>query len=613
MGLVVVTLLGSSAMSSRTRSSENQPDQASVTAVPTRFGWAEVPVLLKVAVAVALCGAVLLAVGPLVGVIPGTAPAYGSGAFLVVLAVLPVAVAIGLLAAGRAVGAAGVLVGAGLLGLGRALGDLQLVVGPLTASRPELLVVKSLAPLTAGIGTWLLVAGEALTLVAGLLVANRAGAQPGSEVFAEFEEDGGQRRLLLGGGLTFGGLATLGSLMPAFSSDNAFLLSPDLMNGPGMAAAGGLLVAVTVILGCLFAGTSRSPRFGRGVLLGVGLGVLVVWLPLQIAGAEVGWLHTDGRSYMATAGAIGLIGTSVWPAGYVPWRRREHTADEATDPYPMHVVAGVLAVLAGLAGVIARASDLFVVETPTDKPITPNDAVILLSGVQPESYANRLLLPASLLLVVLGALLLIKPISGVVRPALSVGWVTVPFASLTALDAVITATSTSTAIRAAGGAVWSVIAMIFAFAAALFTGFAGGIERDTVERTDRPTNIVLAAPIAGAVLFGIGAFGLPTMRAKDYVAPGIWQNLQLASWGLGLAMVSVIVAAVIAGRARPVRAAMLLFGAAAVVGVRALEFPLTSGRAVDATAGAGTWLSIACIAALVISAFVALAVKPDRR
>jgi hypothetical protein len=239
--------------------------------------------------------------------------------------------------------------------------------------------------------------------------------------------------------------------------------------------------------------------------------------------------------------------------------------------------------------------------------------VILLSGVQPESYANRLLLPAALLLVVLGALLLFKPIAGVVRPALGVGWVTVPFAALTALDAVITATGTSTAIRAAGGAVWSVIALIFAFAAALFTGIAGGIERDTVERTEQPVNLMLAAPVAGAVLFGIGAFGLPTMRAKDYVAPGIWQNLQLSSWGLGLAAVSVIVAALIAVRARPARAAMLLFGAAAVVGVHALEFPLTSGRAADSAAAAGTWLSVACVAALVISAFVALAVKPQRR
>ncbi|GAB3910286.1 hypothetical protein GCM10029964_113840 [Kibdelosporangium lantanae] len=571
------------------------------------------PALLKLAVVVALCGAVLLAVGPLAGVVPGTSPAYGSTAFLVVLAVLPVAVAIGLLAAGRAIGAAGVLAGAGLLGLGRALGDLQLVVGPLTASRPELLAVTSLAPLTAGIGTWLLVAGDVLTLVAGLLVANRAGAQPGSEVFAEFEEDGGQRRLLLGGGLTFGGLATLGLLMPAFRSDNAFLLTPDLMNGPGMAGAGGLLVAVAALLGCVYAGTSRSPRFGRGVLLGVGLAVLTVLLPSQIAGAEVAWLHTDGRSYMATVGAIGLIGTSVWPAGYVPWRRRERAADRGTDPYPMHAVAGVLAVVAGATGLIARASALYVVVEPTDKPITPTDAAILLSGEHPESFANRLLLPASLLLVVLGVLVLVKPIAGAVRPALSVGWVAVPFAALTALDAVITATATSTAISAASGAVWAVVSLFFAIAAAVFAGVAGGIERDTVERTERPANIVLAAPIAGAVLFAVGAFGLPAMRAKDYVAPGIWQNLQLASWGLGLALLGVVVAAVVAARARPGRAAVLLFGAAAVVGVRALEYPLTSGRAADSAAAAGTWLSIACVAALVISAFVALAVKPERR
>ncbi|TCO65462.1 hypothetical protein EV192_1011254 [Actinocrispum wychmicini] len=572
------------------------------------------PLLLKVAVVVAALAAGLLSVGPFVGVVsPELTPAYHSGFLLVLLAAVPVVLAVGLLVGGRAVGAAGVLVGSALLGLGRVFRDLQLVSGPLVASRPELAVATSLAPLKAGTGTWLLIAGNALTLVAGMLVIVRAGARPGSVVAVEFEEDGGQRRQLLAGGLVFGGLATLGLLMPAFYSDNAFVLTPDLMNGPGMAAAGGWLMAAAALFGSVLAATSQSPKFGRGVLLGLGVAVLGVLLPSQIAAAAVEWLQTDGLSVVATVGAIGLIGTAVWPAGYVPWRQSETKLGTLTT-YRSHVVAGVLAILAGITGLLGRAADLVVVERPTDKPITQTDLLILLSRVRPQSYADRLLLPAGLLLLVLGVLLLIKPIAAAVRPALSVGWVAMPLAGLGALDAVVTATNTSTAIRSGTGVVWTVIAVVLAIAAAVFAGAAGGLERDTLEQDEeRRTNIVLAAPIVAAAMFAVGAFGLPTMRAAEFAAPGLWQNLRLASWGLLLAVVAILIAIGIATRSRPGRAAMLLLGAAAVVGVHAMEFPLTSARAAGAEVGPGTWLSLACIAALVISAFVALAVRPERR
>lgn len=616
-------------MSSRTRSSDSRParesgggkadgdgqDSLGAVAGSARIGWADVPVLLKIAVLVAILAAVLLSVGPFVGVVsPALTPAYGSHPVLVLLAALPVGLAIVLLTTGRAVSAAGVLVGSALLGLGRGFADYQLVAGPLYASRPELAVATSLAPVTAATGTWLLIAGDLLVLVAGALVFVRAGARPGSVVAVEFEEDGGQRRALMAGGLTFGGLITLGLLMPVFYSDNAFVLTPDLMNGPKAAAAGGWLMGIGALFGSVLAVTSRSQKFGRGVMSGLGVAVLAALLPAQIAAMAVDWLHTNGLSVVASVAALGLIATAI---GYVPKRRKVvgETSTTATwlTTYRAHAIAGVLAILAGLAGILGRATDLVLVEPPTDKPITQTDLLILLSGVRPQSYANRLMLPAGLLLVALGVLVLIKPLATAVRPALSVGWVAVPLAGLGALDAVITATNTSTAIRSGAGVVWTVIAIVFAIAAAVFSGVAGGLERDGVEPEQRPANLVLIAPIVAAAMFAVGAFGLPTMRAQDFVAPGLWENLTLASWGLLLAVLTVLVAAVIAARSRPVRAVMLLIGAAGVVGVHALELPLTSARAANAQAGPGTWLSIACIAALVISAFVALAVRPERR
>jgi len=50
----------------------------------------------------------------------------------------------------------------------------------------------------------------------------------------------------------------------------------------------------------------------------------------------------------------------------------------------------------------------------------------------------------------------------------------------------------------------------------------------------------------------------------------------------------------------------LLFGAAAVVGAHLLELPMTGDRVADASAGQGTWLSLACLVALVAGAVTAM-------
>ncbi|ALG13776.1 hypothetical protein [Kibdelosporangium phytohabitans] len=571
----------------------------------------EVPALLKLAIAVAVVGAVSLAIGPFVGVLRSAPPAaYDSRPLLVVLAVLPVLVAVGLLVARRPVGAAGVLVGAAFLAPGRALIDLQLASDALVASRPELVVPTDLVPLVAGTGTWLLVAGHVLTLAAGAMVIVRAGARPGTAVAAEFEESEPEsRKRLLGWGLAFGGLAAIGLLMPPFRSDNAFLLDVDLANGPGLVIAGGLLIALAALLGCVVAGTSRTSKMGRGVLVGVAIAVLTFLLPAQIAGITVDWLHADWRSYMATVGALGLVATAVWPSG-LALKRGEGVPIEQSGGR-MHLIAGVFAILAGVAAILGQATDLFVVEIPTDVPINQTDELIILSGVRPGSFANGLLLPAGILVLVLGILLVIKPVARIFRPMLSVAWVGIPLAAFVALDAVMTATSTSGAIRAGAATWWTLVAVLLALVAAICAGAAGAIERDDVDLSDRSSNMILMAPLAAAALFAIGAFGLPAMRAEQYVAPGIWSNFRTASWGLVIALIAVVMAAAIASTSRPPRAAALLFGSAGLVAVHALEVPMTGGRAEGSAAAAGTWLSLATIAALVISAFVALAVRPE--
>jgi hypothetical protein len=96
------------------------------------------------------------------------------------------------------------------------------------------------------------------------------------------------------------------------------------------------------------------------------------------------------------------------------------------------------------------------------------------------------------------------------------------------------------------------------------------------------------------------------IKATDFTAPGIWTDFRLASWGLLIGLLIVVAAAAIAAFARPARAAALLFGAAAVVGVHLLELPMTGDRVQNAQAGSGTWLSLACLVALVAAAVAAL-------
>jgi hypothetical protein len=121
-------------------------------------------------------------------------------------------------------------------------------------------------------------------------------------------------------------------------------------------------------------------------------------------------------------------------------------------------------------------------------------------------------------------------------------------------------------------------------------------------RTAPPVTItgVLAAALA------VPAFGLPLLSAPDYAEAGLWSGFEVASWGRLAAAVAVITAALLAPRSRPLHAAGLLLGAAAVVAVHLAQVPLTGGRAgAGATAAAGAWFGLACLATLLVAALLA--------
>ncbi|WP_253889348.1 hypothetical protein [Actinokineospora diospyrosa] len=546
-------------------------DSPADDSVGSRIGWAESPVQLRLAFALAALGAVAQVTGVAVGVVDGGPPAaFRSFPLLLVLAVLPPVVAAGLAVGRRPLMGAGVLVGAALLGPGRLLGDLQFLVDPLVVSRPEIMVPTSLAPLHAGLGLWLLLAGHVLAITAGVMAANRAGAPYGTPYAAELHDDGRQRSAV---GLVAAVVAAFGLQLAPFTSGNAFLLAEGLIDSPWLLRFA-LLAAGAGVVGAALVGTATA----RGVAVGAVLGVAAIAVPQVGAGLWVGLLGAAPGPYLALLGVVGLA-VSVW----VTTRPRRESDPVATA----HRVAGVLGVLSGVAAIGAATTTVLAVE-----------------GVEQETFSNRLFLPAGILVVALAIPLLFPRTAAAMRPAFAVSLAAIALAGMSTLDAVVTATGVGAPIST-GAAVWfTAAALVFAGGATITGLFAGNAER--AEPQERPLDLVLVAPLAVAGLLAIGAFGLPVVKARGLVPPGIWAEFRLASLGLLLAVLTVVVAVALTPVSRPNRAGALLLGCAGLVGVRALEYPLTSARALGSVPGPGLWLSLACAGALVVAALMVL-------
>jgi hypothetical protein len=552
-----------------------------------------------------VAGAALTCVGLRQGLVadaPG--PAFASAALMLVLAVAPAVLAVAGLLFGRAPIAAGIISGAALLAPGLALVDAQFLLDPLQVARPEFVVPTSLATLTPATGAYLLLAGHIVTAIAGVLAAGRAGARPDTDYFAaldvSFDVDG--RGRTVGWALAAGAVSVVGLLMPPYRSDNAFVVAQDLIASPTLVRYGGLLIAVALLCGCIAAAVNPMPPVGRG--LAIGMFAALAWLavPQLFAVANVDWLHLDRVSPLLALVPVGLLALALFGARS---QADEDDRELQLETSPLHLVTGVLGVLAGAAAFIGSFGELVVVEFGSE---------------QPESYANRPLLPAGILIVLLGAALFTRWASAV-RPAFVVALGALAVVGVAALDAAFTGTTAGNLTVGmpvvamelhVGAAGWfAIAAVVLAAAAAVAAGIAGWTERDEVDLSRRVFHLRYAILAAGGVLFAIGAFGSPMIKAPEFTAPGIWTEFRLASWGLVIGLLVVVGAAVVAALARPARAAALLFGAACVVGVHLLEFPMTSDRVAGAQAGSGTWLSLACFVTLLVAA-IAAATDPDK-
>jgi hypothetical protein len=542
---------------------------------------------LRVAIVVAAAGALLVGLGPLLGLVtPASPAAFLSWPLLLALALLAPALAFAFARLGRLGTAAAVLVGPAALAPGRLVLDLQFAVDAGLATRPELLRVESLDAFAPAIGVWLLVAGHVTAIVAGVLAVR--GLDHGDE------GTGSHRQGLLTLVLCAGVIAAVGVLMAPFASDDPYLLSNPALDAPPVVLIGSVLLAIGVPSAAGFLAGSTDPDFARGGLLGVAAALAGVVVPPLASAVVLDEIQFDWGPVLGLVAVVALAVLAM-PAG-----RAESTepAEDLRLPALTRLItlSAVFALVAGALAVLAAAVPQ--VEMPR--------------GLRdPSPYPARMLWPAGFLLVALGVGLLLPRAARWLRPMLPVVWVVIPFAAAGVLDAVFTAVQAADA-HAGLGAWTAGSAVLVAALAAIIAAIAGAVERDDVDLTEIAMHRLVLFPSLVALLLGAGAFSVPVVTAPDYTAPGVFTAFGTTSWGLVVALAAVVGAAVLAPMCRPARAAALLCGAALVVAVRVLEYPLTAERLPESTPGLGLWFGAACVLVLLGTALAAARAPRDR-
>lgn len=542
------------------------------------------PVRLRAAFGLAAAGALLAATAPIVGVVAGnTAPAYTSWPLLLVLALLPAALAAACLARNQPAVAASVLAVTAIFTPGRLLIDLQILADTTYTTRPELFRPANLTPLTPGTGLWLLVAAHVLTLAAGLLAAtatatDAATTDPG-------DTDPTSTRRFLGLVVTAGAIAAIGLFMAPITSSDPLVPTGGPFDAPALAMIGGLLLAIAAPIAGVLAASNPVAENRRGGLLAIAAALAAIALPPFAAGLFADRLGVSiGSVLLLLAAAAHAVLAQVLGRESAPDDTEPH-AVELPGLRRLHVTAGVL-------GLLAAASALGGVLVP--QLVVPDGLAL------PVGYGERLLWPALIIVAVLSAVLVAN--AGAVRPAFTVALAALPLAAGAALDSVYAATQVGS-IKPGNGVWFTVLSVVLAIAAAITAALAGALEREDVE----PTKAQAPLPVVAFVLIGgllaLGGFALPVLRGPDFHAVGLL-DFKVGSWGLLAGLVAVVAAAGLALRARPSQAGGLLLGAALVTAVRAVEYPLTSARVAGATPGPGLWLAAAGALALLVGAAV---------
>ncbi|MFD4253163.1 hypothetical protein ACFWQL_25790 [Amycolatopsis thermoflava] len=403
-------------------------------------------------------------------------------------------------------------------------------------------------------------------------------------------------------GLIFGMFAAVvagvGVMMAPFTSTDAFLPAGSAFESPGLVLAGSLLLAFALpVATVLLAGSGTA--VARGGLLGLGVTAAVVGLPNLVSGLSLPGVRLAAGPILVLVGAAGMIAAAFLPTATTPDAAQDDEAGEITLPgiRRLRIVTGVLAVLTAAAAIAGALTPQVVITETLNGPQSPSRSALLVAG---------------LLVGLLGLVMFTAGPAAYARPALSVAWVTIPLAGTAVLTMAVTATELGAGLTPGPGVLWTALAIVGSAITACCSVVAGMVERD--ETTDPATafgdgpalpGADLLTPLVAAGILAIGAFGTPSILAPDYVEPALWSSFGTPSWGLLVALLTVLGACVLAPRCRPARAAALLAGAACVAGLRAAELPLVGDEIAGAHAGLGWWLALGCALALVIAAVLA--------
>ncbi|MDI9915250.1 hypothetical protein [Rhodococcus sp. IEGM 1379] len=594
-----------------------------------------VPPIVALALLVAVLGGVAVAVAPLIGVGSGQGASgsiVSASVFAALCALAVPAVAIGVCRRSPSLAGA-LLAGIGAMSLGVAILDVQLFVDAIDANRLELFRPISAGLINAGMGAYVALIGHGLLVVAGglgLVIVHRESERDGYGSARAAEYDGRSVGARIGTWPTaaaiFAAIAYVLALFgPAFDSQDPIFLVRPLVDSPAASALGTGLVAVALLIVTAVALTSISSWVGAGALVGAGIGALGVSGTRVVAGLAGGdRIGVGVGSIVGALAAVVIVG--IGAAVPALTARRESRAAVASAPASaqrgaarrgnetksarkaamieqaraeqarvrkLHRLAGALGVIA--AALAATGASLPVLSLPEGVP-------------EPSILATRIVLLAAGVLLVASLGLFLPGRANMIRPVLGTLWTTVVMGAAAVLQPVVIATDVPGVGLGIG---------VFVLGAASVVAAATGIAlwlAGTAEREDIDTSVEYAVNRAVLVVGGIGGVlslagtALPLYRGERYSAASVgdWP-WGINTWGQLLVGVAVLVAVLIAPRARPARAKALLIGSAATMLAYVISGPLTSSRIPDATVGvgaitAGTGLLLLVVAVLLVRA-----------
>ncbi|MEP6979958.1 MAG: hypothetical protein ABJA16_04260 [Nakamurella sp.] len=439
---------------------------------------------------------------------------------------LPVLIAV-LVAMRCGTGSAGVIVATGTVAAGRSIADLGLFLNPDAVLRPELFGVDSVAafPLAAGWGSVVVVASDLLALVAAGLAARVV--LDGWETPARrppADRAGADTPILT---FRFGPATMVGLMAVALlvvSSPGVLYASPLPVVRPLGLADIGVFGLVGAMLGSLLVGgvvlmaSTLPARAARGLLLGAGAATAVAPLTALTAGGDVrptglAWVGFVGALLLAVAGLLVSVPTGT---------RTPADDAESPDRYPTNRLAapalGALVLLAGGAALLAYRE--------------PQATTTFGERLASFDAAGAAFLPAAVLLLAIGVLMLIPATAGGARVALRLGWLPVGAAVLISLEFTASSVWVSSAIFGAGGVQraagswWGIGGAALAVLAAVFATVLDHrlADRDATSSADPSEDVDRLDTMAawGLSALVVAAFAVPVFSANDRVSAAMF-------------------------------------------------------------------------------------------